>query len=305
MTTSLVIGILVAVIVIGLTVQFVRERNSTVRERDRADLHHAKLSNFEAAFASSAGRGELGEAALLRTVAAAGLIEGVHFHLQRESSGSSQGRPDLTLVLGNDRHMMVDSKCVIAPYWDALDAADDKEQKSALNTLVQSVRKHATELRGRQYDSAGNDLTGVILFVPTDAVATAAISTDPTLWQYLAAKNILLSGPTGLLLLANCAHAATAGAVIDANLGRIASFATQAVNEARATIQSFDKANKQLNQSASNLAAGHRHLGTLTAALNELSGIAGVGVSIDAPKPIKAAGVSTLDVASFDDDLVD
>ncbi|MGE2772580.1 DNA recombination protein RmuC [Rhodococcus sp. 1.20] len=175
-------------IVISLTVQIVRERNNTVRERNRADLQHAKLSNYEAAFASSTGRGELGEVALRRTVTAAGLIEGVHFHLQRESSGSSQGRPDLTLVLGNDRHMMVDSKCVIEPYWDALDAVDDSAQQTALGELVRRVRKHANELRGRQYDSAGKDLTGVILFVPTDAVATAAISTDPTLWQDLAAK---------------------------------------------------------------------------------------------------------------------
>ncbi|MGE2772579.1 hypothetical protein ACQGAO_30605 [Rhodococcus sp. 1.20] len=77
------------------------------------------------------------------------------------------------------------------------------------------------------------------------------------------------------------------------------------MNEVRETIQFFGKANKQLNQSASNLAAGHRHLGTLTAALNELSGIVGVGVSIDAPKPINAAGMLVQGVASFDDDLVD
>ena len=249
-----------------------------------------ELRRYRETFASSHGRGALGEAVLVRTCETLGLRENVHFTTQTEISGSSHARPDLVLLLDGGRRLIVDSKCVIDHYWSAADAAaadDDLERNNALTTLVDTIRGHAKVLAGKRYDRSGADLGGVVLFVPHDGVAISACNHDPTLLPDLLSRGVYLTGPTAFAMIAAGAHLAAAGRAWDAGLVSMQTNIGAALHAASNTISAFDKANKQLRDASKNLESSHRQLTACVSALNDLDGMSARTTGIARPKAIE------------------
>ncbi|MFC9839758.1 DNA recombination protein RmuC [Rhodococcus sp. NPDC127530] len=249
-----------------------------------------ELRRYRETFASSHGRGALGEAVLVRTCTSLGLREGVHFDTQAEISGSSHARPDLVLLLDGGRRLAVDSKCVIDHYWvaaDAVAADNEPERDKALAALVSTIRGHAKVLAGKRYDRSGADLSGVVLFVPDDGVAISACNRDPALLHDLLSQGVFLAGPTAFAVIAAGAHLAATGRALDADLVTMQTTLAGALHAATTTIASFDRANKQFRDAFNNFVSSHRHLTECVSALNDLRGLSARTSDIARPKSIE------------------
>lgn len=155
---------------------------------------------------SSNVRGGWGEHQLRRLIEAAGLVEHADFNTQVQvdalDEDDKKGRPDLVIHLPGDRHIIIDSKVPTNAYMDAIEAsAEGKDNTALLRKHAEEVRKHMKEINKRKYTvKLGGSADYVIMFVPSEAILTAALGADPKLYDDALELNIALVSPNVLFM---------------------------------------------------------------------------------------------------------
>jgi DNA recombination protein RmuC len=83
-----------------------------------------------------------------------------------------------------------------------LDAAetDDEQQKAAhLASFARHVRTHVDQLSSKKYWKAAESPEFVVLFLPNEMFFSAALDQMPDLYDYAAARDVVLATPTTLI----------------------------------------------------------------------------------------------------------
>lgn len=167
-----------------------------------------EANNLAAALrGNSKTQGDWGEMILETLLESSGLQKGIHFRVQEDfrTEDGLHVRPDVVLVLPDDKQMVIDSKVSLtayANYVEAADEADESVRKAALAAHVASVRKHIDELAGKSYQkltSSSPDF--VIMFVPNEPAFLVALQCDAKLWDDAYRKKVILSSPTNLFAI--------------------------------------------------------------------------------------------------------
>jgi len=151
--------------------------------------------------------GRWGELALERILEAAGLTEGREYITQgrgmnlKNQDGGIQ-KPDVVILLPENRTMIVDSKVPLASY-DRLIAENDEDARSDLaDAFVRDVKSHVDDLAEKRYQENekldAHDC--VLLFVPIEGALAAALAKDPELFTYAWTRRVVLVGPSTLLM---------------------------------------------------------------------------------------------------------
>lgn len=167
-------------------------------------LAQREASRLANALQSPAVRGSWGESSLKRCVELAGMSEFCDFDTQ-ETFASEEGRrlrPDLVVRLPNKRVIAVDAKVPLTEYQSAANEADESRKRDLLQLHAKTLRRHIDTLSRREYQSAiGESLDFTVMFLPGEHFLSAALVTDPTLFEYAVDKKIYLASPTVLLPL--------------------------------------------------------------------------------------------------------
>ena len=150
------------------------------------------------------GRGRWGELQLRRTVELAGMINYCDFEEQTnvETDAGERLRPDMLIRLPNERRVVVDSKVPLAAYLDALDEADADVKTTQLERHARHIRDHIKGLSQKKYWSQFEHTPEfVVLFIPNEAVFSAALEVDPQLIELGVENRVILATPTTLIAL--------------------------------------------------------------------------------------------------------
>ncbi len=175
--------------------------------QESARREASRLAN---ALQSPTVRGSWGESSLRRCVELAGMSEFCDFDMQHTFAGDDgrRVRPDLIVRLPNNRVIAVDAKVPLSDYTVAANETDDKRRADALEMHARTVRRHVDTLSRREYHAAiGETLDFVVLFVPGEHFLSAALTTDPTLFDFAAQRRIYLASATILLPLLRAVNA--------------------------------------------------------------------------------------------------
>jgi DNA recombination protein RmuC len=149
-------------------------------------------------------RGNWGEVQLRRVVEFAGMIEHCDFDEQTtvEDDEGNRRRPDLTVNLPNGRVIAVDAKVSVDAFIKAASADSPVVIQELMNRHADQIRKHVNDLSSKTYWSQfPNSPDFVIAFVPSEALLSAALQTDPTLLDDAAESRVLLASPLTLIAL--------------------------------------------------------------------------------------------------------
>jgi DNA recombination protein RmuC len=150
-------------------------------------------------------QGDWGEWQLLTLLEASGLQQGVHFEAQASYVDDSgrQKRPDFIINLPEDKHLVVDSKVSLTAYerYCACPAEDHINRKHEAALHLQSLRRHVTDLAGKNYTRLYqiNSPDYLLLFVPIEPALGLALTTDNQLFLEALERNIVLVTPSTLL----------------------------------------------------------------------------------------------------------
>lgn len=225
-------------------------RATALREQDLA----RSTASLEGALRSRSARGMWGEVELARVLEASGMMRHVDFSEQRTvgalvqrrgrpagapdavgtvgsagSVGSAAGegaagrsRPDVVVHLPGEGYLAVDAKAPMDSYLAATAVQgsgpeDEQRRRQLLEAHARALRGHVDQLAARRYDRAlGDSPELVVLFVPAEAVLSAALEADPALLEHALGRGVALASPVSLLtLLRTCATAWARTAVND------------------------------------------------------------------------------------------
>ena len=203
-------------------------RATALREQDLA----RSTASLEGALRSRSARGMWGEVELARVLEASGMMRHVDFSEQRTigalvqrrgglgaatdsgSGAAGRSRPDVVVHLPGDGYLAVDAKAPMDSYLVATavqgSGPQDEERRSDLLAAhAKALRGHVDQLAARRYDRAlGDSPELVVLFVPAEAVLSAALEADPALLEHALGRGVALASPVSLLtLLRTCATA--------------------------------------------------------------------------------------------------
>lgn len=182
-------------------------------ERSRAEDHGALAARvvdlagvtaeLAATFRSSPARGAWGEFHLRRVVEIAGMERWCDFSEQQSVNGlDGRLRPDLVVHLPGGRDVVIDSKAPLDAYRAAQDATDEPSRVAARCAVARAVRQRVSELADRRYwEQLPRTLDFVVLFLPFEAVLSAALEGDPQLLEAAASDRVVLATPATLLAL--------------------------------------------------------------------------------------------------------
>lgn len=167
---------------------------------------HTETQNLVMALRNSSTRGRWGEIQLRRVVELAGMVNYCDFQEQvAVITEEGKLRPDLVIKLPSERVIIVDSKAPMESFLNALDAADEDARRTYYQQHAQKLRGHVTALSQKAYAKEYKSPEFVLLFLPMEALYSAALEHDADLLEYSAGKNIIIATPSTLIALLRAA----------------------------------------------------------------------------------------------------
>jgi DNA recombination protein RmuC len=149
-------------------------------------------------------RGNWGELQLKRCVEYAGMVQYCSFSEQVTARDEDDRmlRPDMTIKLPNGREIVVDAKTPLDAFLDASGSADPGAQKLRFDAHAQRVKAHLKELSGKAYWKQFEKAPDfVVCFLPSEALFSAALESDPSLIEFSAKNHVVMATPTTLIAL--------------------------------------------------------------------------------------------------------
>lgn len=150
-------------------------------------------------------QGDWGELVLERLLELAGLQEGQQYRTQHHTTDQEgvRQRPDVLLLLPENKHLVIDSKVSLTAYTRYVNASNEAESQQALNEHLTSVRNHITSLGRKNYPTGKgiNSPDFVILFMPIEPALLAAARADSSLYELAWQHNVLLTSASTLLFV--------------------------------------------------------------------------------------------------------
>jgi DNA recombination protein RmuC len=148
-------------------------------------------------------RGQWGELQLRRVVEAAGMLEYCDFDLKESALvDGTRLTPDIIVRLPGGKNVVVDAKVPASAYLDAVETDDETVRAGKFRDHARQVRDHVVRLGNKSYWAhfqPAPDL--VIMFLPGEALLSAALQRDPGLLEFSLARGVMLASPLTLMAL--------------------------------------------------------------------------------------------------------
>jgi DNA recombination protein RmuC len=172
-------------------VSYVQQTGETLRRETAALVNALRKPQI---------RGSWGETQLKRVAELAGMIERCDFDLQYTTKDDDRVlRPDMRVNLSEGKHVFVDAKVPLNSFLEAAETDDPHHKADALARYARNVRTHIDQLSSKQYWKAAETPEFVVLFLPNEMFFTTALDQIPDLYDYAAARDVVLATPTTLI----------------------------------------------------------------------------------------------------------
>ena len=267
------------------------KQNAIIAERLRAsdaaqERLRASTASLESALRSRSARGMWGEMELRRVQKSVSTLRkqnrtGSLNAAPSPANGSA--RPDATILLPGGEFLAIDAKAPLDAFLRGADAGAKGDQDAAnsyLSDHAAAVRSHINELIRRNYpEQLGQGPQFTIMFIPSEAVLSAALEVDASLLEYALVNGVLLTTPISLLAVARTVADAwmqnainddarqllAIGSTLYKRLGTVARYMDDLGASLRRSVQTYNKTVNSIEKNLLSTAKGLENLGnTLT-----------------------------------------
>jgi len=174
--------------------------------RQNSDALRGETTKLVQALRAPKTRGRWGELQLRQVFEMAGMVEHVDFFSEHVLGGGAAEdgrlRPDALVKLPGGKSIVVDAKTPLDGFLNAIEASDPDRQAAALAHHARQLRTHVKQLAGKEYWSRLSTTPDfVVMFVPGEAMYSAAMEKDPGLFEDAFGQRVLIATPTTLIAL--------------------------------------------------------------------------------------------------------
>jgi DNA recombination protein RmuC len=128
------------------------------------------------------------------------MIERCDFDLQYTTKDDDRVlRPDMRVNLSQGKHVFVDAKVPLNSFLEAAETDNPELKAEALARYARNVRTHIDQLSAKQYWKAAETPEFVVLFLPNEMFFATALDQIPDLYDYAAARDVVIATPTTLI----------------------------------------------------------------------------------------------------------
>lgn len=163
-----------------------------------------ETANLVSALRKPSVRGSWGEIQLRQAVEFAGMVKHCDF-LEQESAPVGDGRlqrPDMIVHLPNGRKIIVDAKTPMEAYLRSLESKSEDDRLHNLKSHARQIRDKVKDLSLKKYwEQFETTPEFVVLFLPNEALFSAALEQDGGLINYGAENRVIIATPTTLIAL--------------------------------------------------------------------------------------------------------
>lgn len=175
---------------------------STALEQHRHITDELKVTTkqLKEVLSNNQARGEWGERIIEDLLKANGLMEGIHY-LRQGKQATSTLRPDITLILPNNRNVPVDVKFPYAAI-QQMSLAETRSAKDMLEKQFMSDVKIKIQKVSEYINPSENTLDYAILFVPNEMIFSYINQKFPSIVDEAMSKRVLIVSPFTFLIVA-------------------------------------------------------------------------------------------------------
>lgn len=176
-------------------------------------------------------RGEWGEYILDDILRTAGLVEGVHY-VKQQVLGKSLVKPDITLLLPNDRRVAVDAKFPFSAIQKMVETESKLEKDKYRREFINDVKSKVKDLSQKGYiNPEEGTLDYTILFVPNEMLFSYINQEAPAVIELAMKNRVAIVSPFTFLVVARTIMESYRNFMIENNLRDIIKYISDFVNE--------------------------------------------------------------------------
>lgn len=241
------------------------------------------------ALANSQTRGKYGEAQLESLLESAGLIQGVHYEVQRSTTTSEgvAGIPDIKIAMPGGLDIYIDSKFPFANYFTGIESEDPQERARLMKLHADDLLKHINDLAKRKYANISGSANFVVVFAPFESILAEALIANKNLLQDAFDKNVTVATPSNMLALLRTVSMGYSRSQLAENAHNIQIVAGKLVDKISTAHEHIDTLGKRILSTAT---AFNQMVGTVGSAVtrdvNEMIELGLPNNQLDAPKLI-------------------
>ena len=185
-------------------------------------------------------RGQWGERIIEDILRNAGLVETVHYQKQTSLEGTTV-KPDVTLLLPNQRKVSVDVKFPYAQIQHLSSTEDPKQQQHYLKLFEKDLKDKLKQIQSRGYiNHEAGTLDYAIMFVPNEMLFSFINQQFPHIIDEAMNKKIMIVSPFTFLIVARTVMESYKNFMIENNLRKIIGYISKFIEEWERFTKEFD-----------------------------------------------------------------
>lgn len=148
--------------------------------------------------------GDMGEVILENILEDCGMTKNRDYKTQftGKNEDGSLLRPDVVVFLPENRNIIIDSKVPMKDWYNFQNSDDENIKDNAIKNFINSVKNHINSINKKDYKNLLNINSPdyVFIFMPHEFAFVTAQKYDSTLANYAQQKQIIIVGPSTLIM---------------------------------------------------------------------------------------------------------
>lgn len=203
---------------------------------------------------NSSKRGRYAEIEIERIFKMSNMIKGIHYTTQQTNEAGQ--RPDFTVKLSDDKHIIIDSKAPLDALRESYEIDDESEKATALKKHVLAVKNHIKDLEKRDYTKNNMSTLEYVVMVVPEYALLPALEQENKLVEYALEKHVILATHSTLMVLLRTVELMWKQNELSSSVKEIGELTTEVYSQIHEFTTHYQKTGKELEDAVKSYNSG-------------------------------------------------
>ena len=208
--------------------------------------------------------GDMGEVILENILEDCGMTKNRDYKTQftGKNEEGSNFRPDVVVFLPENRNIIIDSKVPMKDWYEFQNTDEKSKRDESIKNFINSIKNHINSIHKKDYKNLlnVNSPDYVFIFMPHEFAFVTAQKYDTTLANYAQQKQIIIVGPSTLIMCMKLIESIWKLEKQNKNSSEIANLAGQMYDQIIKSMNILDDSEKNLMKAVDNVSSAKKFI---------------------------------------------